>query len=156
MVLSDELYYRRLAVELQRMKHNEPTFHCPNGDTRVYRGVLIGTREYEGGFFKVEMRLSREFPFNPPQVTWYTRIWHPNISDPSLHVCESILTKDWTPALNVFSIVEALRNLLANPNPSSPLNPLAAEQFDHDRRRYERTISEYIRNYARPEDNFWK
>lgn len=35
---------------------------------------------YEGGLFKVDIRIPTEYPFRAPVMKFDTRVWHPNIS----------------------------------------------------------------------------
>jgi ubiquitin-protein ligase len=155
-ILPAEQFFERLAVEFSMMMNEEPNFHCPNDDLTRYRGVILGTGPYEGGFFKVEIVIPREFPYNPPKILWHTRVWHPNISsDNQARVCDSILNRDWTPSLHVFTIIETLRVLLAYPNPDDPLNQEAARQLKTEPIKFQNTVQRYLQEYATPEQAFW-
>ncbi len=33
---------------------------------------------YEGGFFKAKLEFPRDFPNNPPTMTFTSEMWHPN------------------------------------------------------------------------------
>lgn len=33
---------------------------------------------YEGGFFKAIMKFPTDFPQNPPEMRFITKMWHPN------------------------------------------------------------------------------
>lgn len=35
---------------------------------------------YEGGRYEVDIRITSEYPFKPPEMRFITRIWHPNVS----------------------------------------------------------------------------
>ena len=45
---------------------------------------------YEGGFFKAILTFPPDFPQSPPEMTFITEMWHPNIY-PDGKVCISIL-----------------------------------------------------------------
>jgi ubiquitin-conjugating enzyme E2 G1 len=45
---------------------------------------------YEGGLFKATLSFPRDYPLQPPKMTFKTEIWHPNVY-PSGLVCISIL-----------------------------------------------------------------
>ena len=123
--LPEQLWFKRLALEYQLIRNYEPTFDAVDGDLTHYKGVIVGTGYYEGGFFLVEIFLDRTFPYTPPRVVWHTRIWHPNFTDESpARICESILTKDWEPNTNVIAVIEALKNLLSQPQPRRPAERL--------------------------------
>jgi ubiquitin-protein ligase len=153
--LPEALWSRRLALEYKLMRENEPTFDIVNNQLTHYRGVIIGEGLYEGGFFKVEIIVPRTFPYTPPDVIWWTRIWHPNFTDEvPARICESIFKNDWSPSLHLFSVVEALRNLLNNPNPDDPLNTFAAAEMKYRPDIFEARVRAYIELYARAEYAF--
>ena len=153
--LPPDKWEERLALEYSLVLRHEPTFGVVEGDIQKYRGVIIGTGSYEGGFFRVEVLVARNYPYTPPKVRWLTKIWHPNITDNvPASVCESVLSRDWTPALNIFSIIESLRALLAYPNPEDPLNGKAAEQLKRRPNEFMEKVREFVRRYAGPEQAF--
>jgi ubiquitin-protein ligase len=146
MELSEDDYWARLAIEASDMKKEEPNFKPVNGDTRIWKGFIIGTGTYSGGVFQFELRLTRSYPFKPPKCKAITKIWHPNIFKD--RVCIGILGKDWTPASNLVDIVEALRFLLSNPNPDDPLNTTAAKECKTDPDEFERKAKLYVEKFA--------
>jgi len=151
-VLPVEEWEERLALEYSLVLRHEPTFDVVDGNLQRYEGVIIGGDTYQGGFFKIAITIPREFPFKPPEAKFLTKIWHPNItSSKPAKICESILSKDWTPALHIFTIIEALRTLLAYPNPDDPLNNEAAAQMKKDRRKFRQKVEEFVRHHATPE-----
>ncbi len=150
--LPEQLWFKRLALEYQLIRNYEPTFDAVEGDLTHYRGVIVGTGYYEGGFFLVELFLDRTFPYTPPKVVWHTRIWHPNFTDEApARICESILTKDWEPNTNVIAVIEALKNLLSNPNPDDPLNAWAAYEMKSSFNTFLARVRQYIELHASPE-----
>ena len=34
---------------------------------------------YNGGTFLVNVKMPKEFPFDPPKISFETKIWHPNV-----------------------------------------------------------------------------
>lgn len=45
---------------------------------------------YEGGYFKAQLKFPDDYPNNPPNMIFKTKMWHPNIY-PDGKVCISIL-----------------------------------------------------------------
>jgi len=153
--LPEKAWERRLGLEYQLMQEHEPNFDIVDGDLTHYKGVIIGTGYYEGGFYKVEIYLPRSFPYDPPEVIWHTRIWHPNFSDESpARICDEIFKDKWSPSVHVFTVVEALRSLLNEPNPEDPLNAIAAAEMKYRPDIFLSRVREYIRKYATPEQAF--
>lgn len=148
-------WIERLALEYNLMQQHEPTFDIVNGDIKRHQGVIIGSDLYDEGFFRVEISVDRNFPFTPPKVQWLTKIWHPNITENvPASVCESVLSRDWSPALHIFSVVETLRALLGYPNPRDPLNRIAGDQMISKPFEFEKTAREYLMRYATAEQAF--
>ena len=153
--LPEQAWYRRLALEYSLVQEHEPNFNIVDNDLTHYRGVIIGTGYYEGGYFKVEIFLPRSFPYDPPEVVWHTRIWHPNFSDEvPAKVCDQIFKDKWSPSLHVITVIGALRSLLNEPNPDDPLNMQAAIEMKNNPEIFKARVREYIVKYARPEQAF--
>ncbi|MCL4122464.1 UNVERIFIED_CONTAM: hypothetical protein GTU68_038437 [Idotea baltica] len=60
-----------------------------------------------------------------PKVVFGTRIYHPNIG----RICLDILKKNWSPALQIKSVLLSIQSLLSEPNPDDPLNNEAADEW---------------------------
>ena len=54
---------------------------------------------YEGGFFKAKLTFPQDYPNNPPEMKFLTKMWHPNIYADG-RVCISILHPPGTDQYN--------------------------------------------------------
>ena len=55
-----------------------------------------------------------------PKVRFLTKIYHPNI-DKLGRICLDILKDQWTPALQIRTVLLSIQALLSTPNPKDPL-----------------------------------
>lgn len=106
---------------------------------------------YSGGTFGVVVTLPTEYPFKPPVVTFVTRIYHPNVTNDSLgNICLGLLKpENWKPATKVLSVLEAVRNLLVEPQPDDPLESRIADEYKTNRKDFEKTAKGYVTRYAK-------
>lgn len=49
---------------------------------------------YAGGFFRVKLILSKNFPSEPPKGFFLTKIFHPNVAQNG-EICVNTLKRDW-------------------------------------------------------------
>lgn len=88
---------------------------------------------YQGGFFKIRLKLEQEFPSVPPKGFFLTKIFHPNVSEKG-EICVNTLKKDWNPDMGIKHLLITIKCLLINPNPESALNEeagrLLLENYD--------------------------
>jgi len=166
----------RIAREHMLLRKDAPNFSIVGRDMTHYMGFISGLGIYEGGVFPIELEMSENYPFDPPIVTMWSKIWHPNIKakDPPLithwvggkpvhwDICVNIITKDWLPGSNLLMIIRELQVLLSlfdNPemrtafNPSDPLNPEAAQQYQRDASGFKQKAREWVQQYC-TWDNF--
>lgn len=87
-----------------------------------YSIVPIGTHD-------VSIYLTREYPYaGGIEVIWDSPIFHPNIREKDGAVCIQLVNK-WSEGQTLSNVVDALVQMLENPNPYSPLNSEAAKYF---------------------------
>ncbi|KAJ2399524.1 E2 ubiquitin-protein ligase peroxin 4 [Coemansia sp. RSA 2559] len=124
---------KRLLKELQDIR-KEPSegivFLEPKNDDDIlqWRAVLQGPQgtPYYGGKFELHISIPEQYPIKPPTLAFITPVCHPNIHFETGEICLDILKTQWSPAWTLASTCLAIRILLANPEPSSPLNCDAA------------------------------
>lgn len=86
-----------------------------------------------GGVFNLELFLPDDYPMTPPRIRFLTRIYHPNI-DRLGRICLDVLKNNWSPALQIRTILLSIQALLGAPNPDDPLNEAVAKQWKVSRR----------------------
>lgn len=75
------------------------------------------------GLWLLTLDIPDSYPLHPPTVTFCTRIAHPNVNFDTGAVCLTLLTAEhWSPAYTLSATCSAIHQLLADPEPASPLN----------------------------------
>lgn len=99
-------------------------------------GVYSG--DYAGQEHVMEVKFAwgsgevHHFPYDPPLMTFKTPILHPNIGEyPGGAICLDFLKQSglWSPTCTVLGLVDMIRALLLDPNPSSPQNAKAGTLY---------------------------
>lgn len=80
---------------------------------------------YEGLTFKLSIEFPPTYPLKAPLVKFETPCFHPNV-DQQGFICLDILKENWSAIYNAQTVLLSIQSLLGDPNPDSPLNPLAA------------------------------
>ena len=118
-------------------------------DNNILTCVIKGLEntEYDSGIFKLKVKFNCKYPFEPPEVSFIDKIFHPNISFNYGTVCVDILQiNNWSPALSLYKILLSIQSLLTDPNPESPLNLEAAFLYKTNREEYKKMCQKYISN----------
>lgn len=144
---------RRLAKELKEITLN-PIEKCSAGpvdpaNIYLWNGTIIGPDKspYEGGLFRLEILFSVTYPFKPPTVTFLTKVYHPNIT-PTGGICLGILKDEWVPSYTINTVLLAVSELLANPNPKDAIANDIAKVYETNRNEFNRIAMNYTHTYA--------
>lgn len=126
---------------------------------------------HSGGIFKLELFLTDDYPMVPPKIRFLTKIYHPNV-DKLGRICLDVLkskgfrpTQDiflldlmtngslldnWSPALQIRTILLSIQALLGAPNPDDPLAADVAKNWKEDESKAIATAKEWTKTYASP------
>lgn len=144
---------QRIMKEWDKLK-KEPldnTVVSQKDDSLRYFDVhMMGPKDspYENGKFNLEIYLPEEYPMIPPKCLFKTRIYHPNI-DFIGRICLDILKTEWSPALQVRTVLLSIQCLLSKPNTSDPLNDKVNEHWLKDEKDAIKTAKEWTKQYAK-------
>lgn len=117
-------------------------------DMTKFTILLKGPTEspYEGGKFKINIKIPQDYPDDPPLVKIMTKIYHPNIKDSN--ICLDILDNNWKPTYNLSKVLESLYYLLKNPNPNDPLSAEVNSVYQKDQNLFLKTAKEWTEKHA--------
>ena len=141
----------RLQDELIDISEDPPENCSAGSEENIFHwtGIIDGPEgsPYENGSFFIDIKFSNEYPFKPPNVTFVTKIYHPNISSQG-EICLNVLKNSWHPSISVKTILISLRNLLAHPNSKDPLVADIGEQDQTNHEEFLKTAREWTKRYA--------
>ncbi|CAF2155827.1 unnamed protein product [Rotaria magnacalcarata] len=89
-----------------------------------------------------------QYPSIPPDVRFYTRIYHVNISGDG-RICHELLGTAWTTRVEMCKVLETLVRLLTEPNYSHPISPQKAALYHQNREGYKARVLQWNDKYAR-------
>ncbi|KAF3396221.1 Ubiquitin-conjugating enzyme E2 1 [Penicillium rolfsii] len=153
---------RRIAKELADIHadaHSQITAEPIGGqdDVTHLRGTFPGPPDtpYEGGTYKVDIKIPTDYPFRPPLMKFETKVWHPNVSSQTGAICLDTLSSAWSPVLTIKSALISLQSLLSTPEPKDPQDAEVANMMLQRPDEFKRVAREWAVIYAgAPSDGF--
>ncbi len=160
MQMSDAVLQSRIRKELDELAKDAKSGVSVRANSEdsllFYTGSIAGPEDtvYAGGVWKVEIKLSRNYPFEPPKMRFITPLWHPNVSSQTGAICLDILKEGssgaWSPALTMRTALLSLQALMCAPEPKDPQDAQVATQYLNDRRGWEAKAREWTALHAKP------
>uniref|UniRef100_A0A914LG79 N-terminal E2 ubiquitin-conjugating enzyme n=1 Tax=Meloidogyne incognita TaxID=6306 RepID=A0A914LG79_MELIC len=108
---------RRLVKELSQLVTEPPAgfliyfwMFGEGGGVKSKKNTL-----YEGEVFQLQFKFDDQYPFSSPEVTFIGENIpvHPHVYSNG-HICLSILSDDWTPALSISSVCLSIQSMLSS------------------------------------------
>ncbi|KAM3406695.1 hypothetical protein ACQJBY_000654 [Aegilops geniculata] len=108
---------------------------------------------YSKGVFILKIQIPERYPFQPPNVTFVTPIYHPNI-DNGGRICLDILNLPpkgaWQPSLNISTVLRSIGLLLTEPNPDDGLMAEISQEYKYNRQVFDINAQLWTEKYANP------
>lgn len=147
---------QRIKREFKEVVRSEEVARCAikvelvNDNYTELRGEIAGPPDtpYEGGTYTLEITVPETYPFNPPKVRFFTKIWHPNISSVTGAICLDILKDQWAAAMTLRTVLLSLQALLAAAEPDDPQDAVVAKQFKENPEMFKLTAKHWAQAYA--------
>lgn len=146
------IWATRMKKETELLKRKEIPHWNVDGSFSHLRVSIAGPpgTPYAGGVFTLDVQTFERYPFSPPKVRFATKIYHPNVDDTGM-ICLSILVPGtWKPSFNLLSVLEAIKQLMAEPNGSDALIPEIGEEFLLNPALFNKKAKDYTDTYAKP------
>ena len=132
--------------DLQKEKDLDGMTAAPDADNIFHwRAVIFGPKDtiWEDGIFELEMNFKDDFPDTAPDVKFVTPVYHPNVYRNG-NICLDILQDKWSRACDISSILNSIRSLFDDPNPKSPANAEAAQDFTDNKPKYNEKVKQCV------------
>jgi ubiquitin-conjugating enzyme (huntingtin interacting protein 2) len=149
---------RRLQKEIQDIHKDTQSgisITSPQDSTEItdftnLKGHFDGPPDtpYEGGHYEVEIKITAEYPFKPPEMKFITKIWHPNVSSQTGVICLDTLGNAWSPVLTLKSALISLQSLLSTPEPKDPQDAQVASMLIYRPEEFNHVAREWAQRYA--------
>ena len=76
---------------------------------------------YENGIFYLYIKFKSDYPNSKPEISFLTKIWHPNVSEDTGHIVLNYI-HHWKETSNIKDAIFSIFYLMAMPNFNSALN----------------------------------
>eukprot|EP00920_Eleutheroschizon_duboscqi_P001182 GHVT01002758.1.p1 GENE.GHVT01002758.1~~GHVT01002758.1.p1 ORF type:complete len:199 (+),score=35.83 GHVT01002758.1:418-1014(+) len=141
---------RKELLDIQRSDSPDVGANMLDDNLHKWKGFLKGPAGtvYENGHFILSIKIPENYPYNPPTMSFDTKIWHPNISSQTGLICLDILGPEWSPALTIRTALLSIQALLAAPEPDDPQDAQVASMYKSNRQEFDRTARMWTQNYA--------
>ena len=155
--MADTRVLTRMSKELEILKKSPPpgiTCWPKEGRLNHLYVSLQGSEStpYEGGVFKLEIKIPNRYPFEPPHVQFLTKVYHPNI-DTAGRICLDVLksppTGSWKPAHNLYTILTSIQQLLSSPNPDDGLMAEISSEYKYQRHIFDAKAKDWTSRHAK-------
>ena len=149
--LTESIGIKRLQEEYKKLRKNKNLFIIQGSAAPIkndflhWSGCIKGPKEtpYNNGLYYFEIKFTNEYPKKGPiDVQMRTKTYHPNINSRNGHICVSYLSS-WKEGNNIFGIINAIHQLLSNPNTGSAYLSLDLKKAEEFNSKYATIDQEY-------------
>jgi len=103
---------------------------------------------YEGGVFYLYLKVPFTYPFDPPEVRFLTKIFHPNVSRHGDVGIDSIQQANWVSGLTIPKVLISIQSLLTDPFCDVCMEPEVAMLYKNDKQTFDSVARSWTWKYA--------
>jgi len=103
---------------------------------------------YEKGLFKLLLEFPDNYPDEPPNIKFVTKIFHPNISIIDGTICVTSKSTEWENHKNLISVIYSIFDLLKKPNDEHGLNNEALLLYKNNKEEFNKIAKEFTEKNA--------
>ncbi|XP_017788614.1 PREDICTED: ubiquitin-conjugating enzyme E2 T-like, partial [Habropoda laboriosa] len=140
---------RREIEQLNKTPVDGISCYSKSDDLENFLATIIGPKgsPYSGCIFQLSIDIPKQYPFEPPRITFQTPIYHPNIDNKG-RICMDLLNMppkgSWKPTIGLKNLLDAVQCLLGNPNPDDPLMADIAQEYKFNKLEFERKAKKFM------------
>lgn len=111
---------------------------------------------YSEGAFLLYLSAGEDYPYQPPEVRFVTKVMHPNISAHG-RVCHSLLTgRDWTSDTSMTTVLDTVFGLLLQAETTDPVNVTTTLGYHHDQVEFAEEVRAHVQRHATKTRQEWQ
>jgi len=103
---------------------------------------------YEGGLFYLYLKIPFTYPFDPPEVRFLTKIFHPNVSRHGDIGIDSIQKSIWVSSLTLNKVLLSIQSLLTDPFCEVCMEQDIGDLYLKDRKAFDSVARSWTWKYA--------
>lgn len=147
-------YYSLLNFEMKRIQTEflslSPKYDAELVDDNIYHwNVALNGPEstpYFGFTFLLEIKMPKNYPFDKPEISFKTQIYHPNVSRKG-EICMGDFSL-WKSQNTILELLNYVNYLLSFPDTNNPLEPQIASHYISNKSDYEEKARMLAKKYA--------
>lgn len=153
-------YPGSLFMRRRRLKHELATCNSdsyegfevlPIGESLYHwKASIRGPRDspYEGGIFYLHIRVPFNYPFEPPEMYFVTKILHPNISRHGDIGVDILQGKGWSPSMTLQMLLLSIQSILTDPYTEICMEPEIGKMYNENRKLFDSVARKWTWQFA--------
>lgn len=137
--------------------HPKYDIYVSDSDISFWVVVLQGPDEspYSAGTFMLYVSAGEDYPYQPPEVRFSTKLIHPNVSAHG-RICHPLLGRDWTSDTSMTTVLDTIYGLLLQAETSDPVNVMTTLGYHRDQVEFADQVREHVAKHAKKDRKQWK